>query len=269
MPSQLLHGVRPEAVAGRFFPGTVDALQQTTDDCLRRAKPRRDRRVPKAVVAPHAGFVYSGEIAGSAFAPWREVASRVRRVVLVGPSHHVPFAGVATSNYAAFRTPFGDVPVDARGVEIALGFDFVKPFERAHEAEHSLETHLPFLQTLFGDFQIVPLVTGDVTPDNLAALLEALWGDGETVLSISSDLSHFHDYETARRIDAQTAGAIVGLEPLSFDHRGACGATAVRGLLVAAKARAMTCEAVDLRNSADTAGSPDRVVGYGAFAFYE
>jgi AmmeMemoRadiSam system protein B len=265
----ITHDIRPPAVAGRFFPARTSELNSIVDACLREARhPSRDD-APKAIIAPHAGFVFSGPIAGSAFASLAEAADRIQRVVLIGPSHHVAFEGVATSGYANFETPLGVVPVDVESVRRALEFEFVHEDERAHRHEHSLETHLPFLQRVLGDFSIVPLVTGQVSKRQLSELLEALWGGDETIVSVSSDLSHFFDYDTARQLDGATSEAIVDFDADRLTPDGACGAIAIRGLLESGRRRQMQSEMIDVRNSGDTAGDRNRVVGYGAYAFWE
>lgn len=265
------HAVRPTAVAGRFYPSDAAELGELVDSCLEVARRHRADRapVPKAVIAPHAGFIFSGPIAGTAFSTFEGTSAE--RVVLIGPSHYVGFEGVATSGYGAFSTPLGEIPVDGAAVAKALEFEFVREYEHPHEREHSLETHLPFLQRVLGDFTIVPLVTGRVDRRQLAELLDALWGGPETLISVSSDLSHFFDASTARALDEQTAAAIERFDAAKVEPsaQGACGAVAIRGLLETAKRRQMRVTTLDLRNSSDTAGGPDRVVGYGAFAFWE
>ncbi len=188
---------------------------------------------------------------------------------MVGPSHHIAFHGVATSGFSHFETPLGLVGVDGDGVRRALEFDFVTEYEAAHEHEHSLETHLPFLQRVLGEFEIVPLVTGRVDRAELAALLDALWGGEETVLSVSSDLSHFFDYDTARGLDETTSRAIGEFDAEAITPKDACGAVAIRGLLETGLRRNMLSEIIDVRNSGDTAGDRSRVVGYGAYGFWE
>ena len=261
--------VRPPAIAGRFYPSDPDELARLVDRCLKEARRPDHPGVPKAIIAPHAGFVFSGPIAGSAFSTWADARDRIRRVVVIGPSHHVAFEGVATSRYDVFRTPLGGVPVDTELRDRCLEFDFVQSFEEAHDPEHSLETHLPFLQRVLDDFVILPLVAGRVDRKRLATLLDAVWGDDETVVSVSSDLSHFHDYDTARRRDEATSDAIVHFRPEQIGPRDACGAVPVNALLHTAGARGMDAEVFDLRNSGDTHGDRSRVVGYGAYAFWE
>jgi AmmeMemoRadiSam system protein B len=222
------------------------------------------------VIAPHAGYDFSGPVAGSAFRPLEADDTRSnrtgRRVVLLGPSHRVPFRGLATPGTDLYATPLGRVPVDRELVAAVEELPFVAPLPRAHAPEHSLEVELPFLQELFGDFTLLPLVVGDARPDEVAAALEAVWGDEDTVVVVSSDLSHFLSYDEARQVDGATAEQIVALRgPLA--SRQACGAFPINGLLVEAARRGLRAELLDLRSSGDTAGDRSRVVGYGAFVF--
>jgi len=245
--------VRPPAVAGTFYPAEPAELRDTVVRLLA-AAPRGP--APKALIAPHAGYVYSGPVAASAFA--RVENATFSRVVLLGPSHFVSLRGVALPDARAMMTPLGVLPVE----ELPLPQDGA-----AHEREHSLEVELPFLQVTLRTFSLVPLVVGDADPDEVADRLEPLWGGPETLVVISSDLSHYRPYEDAVRVDAATAKEILALGRLTHDE--ACGADPVNGLLRVAKRRGLRAELLDLRNSGDTAGDKSRVVGYGAFAFYE
>lgn len=236
------------------------------DEFLAEAKPGRGDR-PKAIIAPHAGYIFSGPIAGSAFRPWVDEADAIKRIVLIGPSHYVYFEGLALPSHAQFATPFGDVAVDTDAVNQLRDLPQVQVFDPAHEQEHCLEVELPFLQRTLKDFQVVPLVVGEASDDEVCEVLDLLWGGPETRIVVSSDLSHFHGYDAARRLDRTTASHIEAghRDPLTGNH--ACGYRVVRGFLKAAKAKALAAETVDLRNSGDTAGPRDRVVGYGAFLF--
>jgi len=261
-------GVRSPAVAGTFYPGTRRELDAVVRRCLGEAPPLPEgAAVPKAVIAPHAGYVYSGPIAGSAYARLAPARGRVERVVLVGPSHRVPLRGLAVPDADFFATPLGEVPLDRAALERVLELPQVRRLDAAHELEHSLEVHLPFLQIVLGDFSLVPLVAGDASGDEVAEVLELLWGGPETLLVISSDLSHYYDYATARRMDAATTRAIESLRPEALGFEDACGRVPIQGLLVAARHHDLHAETLDLRNSGDTAGPRDRVVGYGAWAF--
>lgn len=259
--------VRPPAVAGSFYP--ADPLMLAAD--VRRllaAVPASRAPAPKALIAPHAGYVYSGPIAATAYARLSRGRSDISRVVLMGPAHRVSFRGIGISTAQAFRTPLGDIPLDPAGAEL-LAIPGVVTLDEAHREEHSLEVHLPFLQMLLDRFTLLPLVAG-AAPDSLVAdVLEAAWGGPETLIVVSTDLSHYHDYDTATERDQATAEAIARLDPGSFDHYGACGRTPLGGLLTLARRRGMRIEPLDIRNSGDTAGPRDRVVGYGSWALSE
>jgi AmmeMemoRadiSam system protein B len=258
--------IRRPAVAGLFYPADEAALRRSVRDCLDAAKP--DPAVsPKAVIAPHAGYVYSGPIAGSAFVHFLSQRKEIRRIILVGPSHRIPFNGIAVSGAEAFQTPLGLVPLDPSAQESIKRLPQVRVSDQAHSAEHSLEVELPFLQETIEDFTLVPLVVGDATAEEVSEVLDRLWGGAETRIVVSSDLSHYLDYDTARRSDRAAAQAIENLEPQELEADQACGCQPVRGLLHAARQRGLKARTVDLRNSGDTAGSKDRVVGYGAFIF--
>ena len=258
--------VRPPAVAGLFYPAEPGELRSMVDGFLREAQDGRP--APKAVIAPHAGYVYSGPIAGSAFSALAAAAGSIRRVILIGPAHYVPIRGLALPGHSRFATPLGEVSIEPAGAQAALRLPQVRLVPDAHAREHSLEVELPFLQALLGDFEVVPLVAGEAGGDEVAEVLERLWGGPETLIVISSDLSHYLPYDAARRVDRETADQILGLGgPLH--SRQACGAVPINGLLEAARRRDLVPKLLDLRNSGDTAGDRSRVVGYGAFAFHE
>jgi MEMO1 family protein len=220
----------------------------------------------KAVIAPHAGYRFSGPVAGSAYAQVAAIRDRIRRVVLVGPSHRVGFKGIAVSGAGQFQTPLGAIPIDSDAVRDLLRLPFVNEMEAAHAEEHSLEIQLPFLQRALGDFTLVPLVTGDASPEQVAEVLANLWDGPETLIVISTDLTHYLDYETARRIDAKTSEAIVAADLDAIGDHQACGRVGLKGLLALSRERGLGFDLLDLRNSGDTSGTRDRVVGYGAWA---
>jgi hypothetical protein len=261
--------VRPPAVAGSFYPADAGRLRAAVEGYLGAANGSQAAPSPKALIAPHAGYVYSGPVAGHAFASLGAGASAIRRAVVVGPAHFVPFCGIAVPSAAAFRTPLGDVPLDGQAIEAVRDLPQVRLADAPHEPEHALEVELPFLQTVLADFALVPLVVGDATSDEVAQVLERLWGGPDTLLVISSDLSHYEPYARAKEHDAATAAAIERLDAPSLGPRDACGWLPISGLLMAASRRAMQAVRLDLRNSGDTAGPKDQVVGYGAWAFYE
>jgi AmmeMemoRadiSam system protein B len=259
--------VRPPAVAGAFYPGSAAALRSTVEGLLRDA-PRPEGPAAKAIIAPHAGYLYSGPIAASAFQAVAAAAGTIERVVMLGPSHFVPIRGLGLPDANRFATPLGEITVEPEGAAASLRLPQVRVQPAAHVQEHSLEVELPFLQVVFGDFVLVPLVVGEASAEEVAEVLERLWGGPETLIVVSSDLSHYLRYEEARQIDRETADEILALGGPLDPHR-ACGARPVNGLLLAARRRGMIPELLDLRNSGDTAGDRSRVVGYGAFAFRE
>jgi AmmeMemoRadiSam system protein B len=262
-----MNRIRPAAMAGSFYPGESSALAAEVAAYLAGA-PGAGRAVPKAIIAPHAGYMYSGAIAGSIYARLAPLAGKVSRVVLAGPAHRVYVTGAAVPSVEAFASPLGAVPLDADAIAALRALPFVEVNDAAHAREHSLEVHLPFLQAVLGDFRLVPIVVGDAAPDEMSQLFETVWGGRETLIVVSSDMSHYLPYDLARGRDRDTARAIVGLEATLVPEE-ACGAAPINGLLRAARRHDMEAELVDLRNSGDTAGDRSRVVGYGAFAFTE
>ncbi len=255
-------------MAGAFYPGEARELDATVHYHLSHADVPDDR-IPKAIIVPHAGYIYSGPIAATAYARLTPARDIIERVLLLGPCHRVAVKGLALSSADAFATPLGDVPIDKDGAARALELPQVQVFDASHEAEHSLEVHLPFLQVVLGDFTLVPLAVGDASAESVAQVLAHLWSGPETLVVISSDLSHFLDYEAARKLDDRTCKAIENLDGESIGHEQACGRVPVRGLLALARRWGMMVETLDIRNSGDTAGSKDRVVGYGSWMFLE
>ncbi len=258
--------IRQPVVAGMFYPSDPEELGQIIADCLNGAG--RGGPAPKAIIVPHAGYIYSGPIAASAYVRLEELARTITRVVLVGPSHRYPLIGLALPDADALATPLGLVPVDQAAVERILQLPQVSKLDAAHAEEHSLEVHLPFLQTMLDDFSVVPLVAGEATAEQVAEVLDILWTGPDTLVVASSDLSHYHDYDTARRMDAETSAAIEALDGGRIGADQACGRVPVSGLLLAASKRGLQVETVDLRNSGDTAGPLEQVVGYGAYVFH-
>lgn len=259
--------VRPAAVAGRFYPADAETLAEVVDSCLRHAAARPDAAAPpKMLLVPHAGYEYSGAIAASAYAllaPWRD---RIRRVVLLGPTHRVAVHGLAAPGAAAFDTPLGRVRIDRPALDQLSGLAQVGISDAAHAQEHSLEVQLPFLQRLLGEFTLVPLAVGRAAPAEVAEVLERLWGGDETLVVISSDLSHYLPYGRAQATDRATIDRVLRLDP-GLDSHQACGATPLAGALIVARRHGLVARLLDLRNSGDTAGDRLRVVGYGAVAF--
>jgi MEMO1 family protein len=253
-------------VAGLFYPGSAQELSAAVDALLAGVPAHAGR--PQALIVPHAGYQYSGPVAAQAYGSLGPGARSLRRVVLLGPSHREWFRGLALPAASAFATPLGLVRIDERAAAELRRLPGVVVSDVPHRFEHSLEVQLPFLQRLAPEAQIVPIVSGDASPAQVASVIEALWGRSDTLILVSSDLSHYHPYAVARGLDAATADAIVaGRETLSGEE--ACGCVAVNGLTHAARRGGLRSELLDLRNSGDTAGDRHRVVGYGAFGFYD
>ncbi|KAF7600904.1 MAG: AmmeMemoRadiSam system protein B [Candidatus Dactylopiibacterium carminicum] len=260
------HAVRPAMVAGHFYPVDPQALTAQIQGLLAHAVPSDALVPPKALIVPHAGYLYSGPIAASAYAqlqPWRDV---IRRVVLLGPSHHEHFPGVAVAGTGAFATPLGEVPVDHDAVFAMAQRAGVLVDDRPHAREHALEVQLPFLQTVLGHFRVLPLLTGMVEPGALAGLLDAVWGGPETLIVVSSDLSHYQPYEQAREQDTASVASMLALAP-TLQQTDACGVSGVNALLMAARNHGLQATLLDMRNSGDTAGERGSVVGYAAVNF--
>ncbi|HVB47270.1 MAG TPA: AmmeMemoRadiSam system protein B [Burkholderiales bacterium] len=261
--------VRPAAVAGTFYPGAANALAAQVDALLGGTEPVEPQiSIPKALIVPHAGYIYSGAVAGRAFAALAAARGSVTRVVLLGPVHRVPVRGLALPGASAFDTPLGRVPIDQQSVTVLRGLPQVVTSPAAHALEHSLEVQLPFLQRVLGSFSLLPLAVGAASVAEVAEVIERLWGERETLVVVSTDLSHYHSYGEAKRIDAASVARIASFTT-DLDHEEACGATPLNGLLRVARARGLSIRLLDARNSGDTAGERDRVVGYSAFALYD
>ncbi len=258
-----MSNVRYAAVSGMFYPDDPVVLHEQLQGFL--AAVPANGPIPKAIIVPHAGYIYSGPVAAQAYARLRSARGRIRRVVLLGPSHRVGFRGLALSGADWFETPLGRIAVDHEAESALRDLSQVQVLPRAHAQEHSLEVHLPFLQEVLGEFTLVPIVVGESAPAEVAEVLERLWGGDETLIVISSDLSHYHDYQTARARDAATARAIEELRYEDIEHDDACGRGPVSGLLHYARAHGLRVQTLDLRNSGDTSGPRDQVVGYGAW----
>ena len=258
---------RSPAVAGMFYPASPAALAATVDQLLAAAPPT-DALQPKALIVPHAGYVYSGSTAAMAYAalaPWQ---SMIRRVLLLGPTHRVAVDGIAVPKADAFATPLGAIPLDGTAIARLAALPQIVCSDRAHAEEHSLEVHLPFLQRLLDEFTLVPLAVGHAPPEAVAEVLDLLWGGPETLIVISSDLSHFLPYAAANQVDRDTCQHILQLDTRIRTDQ-ACGAYPVNGLLLAARQRGLVPQLIHRCNSGDTAGDNQRVVGYAAFSFTE
>ncbi|MEJ2608596.1 MAG: AmmeMemoRadiSam system protein B [Candidatus Thiodiazotropha sp.] len=258
--------IRNPAVSGSFYPADRQRLLTMLTEYLDSASYHGS--APKALIAPHAGYIYSGPIAASVYACLESVAEQIQRVVLLGPSHRIPFSGLAVSSADNFRTPLGDIPIDQEVISTMGDLPQVVSLDQAHKQEHSLEVQLPFLQSVLHEFRLVPLVVGEASGQQVAEVLSRLWGGPETLIVISSDLSHYHDYQTAQRMDQHTSDAIVSLNAESLNYEDACGRIPIQGLLLQAKKLGLHGKLIDLRNSGDTAGDKSRVVGYGAYAYF-
>ncbi len=259
-----MQNIRSTAVAGLFYPGEANTLNQELRAMLDAAHP--SDLTPKALIVPHAGYIYSGAVAASAYAALKNIAARTRRVLLLGPTHRVAVRGMALPGADAFATPLGTVQVDAEAAQAIAHLPQVTVSAQAHAQEHSLEVQLPFLQTMLPDFKLLPLAVGMATAEEVAEVLDILWGGDETLIVVSSDLSHYLPYGMAKQVDAASTQSILALEH-TLTHEQACGATPINGLAIAARRRHLTPHLLDLRNSGDTSGPRDGVVGYAAFAF--
>lgn len=259
--------IRESAVAGHFYPDHPGQLSETVQGLLRRSQ-AGPGPAPKALIVPHAGYIYSGPIAATAYARLQPYRDLYDHVVLLGPCHRVAITGLAASASDAFRTPLGDVPLDREAIKRLVPHR-VALSDAPHLLEHSLEVQLPFLQLTIDSFSLVPLAVGDTEPEAVAEVIDLLWGGPETLVVVSSDLSHYLRYEDARRCDAATCQAIEGMDVHGVSSRNACGYTVVGGLLIAAKRHGLQIATLDLRNSGDTAGGKDRVVGYGSWILME
>jgi MEMO1 family protein len=257
---------RKPAVAGQFYPDNAQELTSLIKHLFASSRTCQVSQV-KAIIVPHAGYIYSGEVAASAYLTLIPQMHKIKRVILLGPSHRVGFHGIATTSVNYFNTPLGDIPIDKAAINIIESLPQLISLDRAHAHEHSLEVQLPFLQNLLDEFTLVPLVVGDCNSQQVSEVLELLWGGDETLIVISSDLSHYHSYDDAVQQDRKTSESIVNMQPEKIEFDDACGRIPIKGLLLSASLHNLKVQQVDLRNSGDTAGTRDRVVGYGAYIF--
>ena len=259
---------RPTAVAGLFYPANTHELADMVTYELAQVAARPEYH-PLAIIAPHAGYIYSGAIAASVFKNLQPLRSIIKRVVLIGPSHRVGFQGLALSSADFFKTPLGSIRIDKQAQAKLLAIPDVMLLDQAHANEHSLEVQLPFLQQVIDDFSLIPIVAGNASPELVSQAIDTLWDGNETLVVISSDLSHYHDYQTAQQLDKATSQSIVELDYTAIHSANACGYVGVNGMLLFAQQHHLKASVVDLRNSGDTAGEKDSVVGYGAYIFEE
>ena len=259
---------RPTAVAGLFYPANANELADLVNIELSTATVKPEHH-PLAIIVPHAGYIYSGSTAASVFKYLEALRSSIKRVLLIGPSHRVPFQGLALSNADFFQTPLGPIRIDKHAQEKLLTVPDIHILNQAHANEHSLEVQLPFLQQVLDDFALIPIVAGHASPELVAQAIDAVWDGNETLVVISSDLSHYHDYKTAQQLDNFTSRAIVELDYTAIQSANACGYVGINGLLLFAQQHHLKASTVKLCNSGDTAGDKDSVVGYGAYLFEE
>ena len=259
--------VRSAAVAGMFYHANATQLRQDINGYLDHATTHR--QTPKAIIVPHAGYIYSGPIAASAYNNLRSLHQQIKKVVLLGPAHRVAFLGLAATSADFFITPLGKIKIDRNAMARISHLPQVITLDEAHAQEHSLEVQLPFLQIVLDDFELIPLVVGEASKQDVADVLNILWGGEETLIVISSDLSHYNSYPVAQQMDLETSRAIEKLQPEKIHYDMACGRNPVNGLLEVAKQKHLSVTTLDCRNSGDTAGDKKRVVGYGAYVFSE
>lgn len=273
MKNQVTHLIQPTAVAGLFYPAAPDRLQDDVDYFLNEARSggspevSHSRRI-KALIAPHAGYVYSGAIAAQAYVKLLSQANEIHRVLIFAPAHRLPFRGLAIASADLFATPLGNIGVDTVcRKQLTDGAGPVRVLDEAFRDEHALEVQLPFLQRVLDDFTLVPILVGDADPIAVQNVMSQCWGGPETLIVVSSDLSHFHDYDTAERMDLRTTTGIEALQPEDVGYEGACGRIPIQGLLFAAREKGLQVKTVARCNSGDTGGDRQRVVGYGAYVF--
>jgi len=264
-----MQGIRPPAVAGTFYSDDPVELKKQLSDYLKLDNGATHQlKGLKALIVPHAGYIYSAPIAASAYQLLTDKTA-FNNVVLIGPSHVVPFKGIAGSSATYFSTPLGKIPLDTIKLKELEQLGFTKQYDPAHALEHSLEVQLPFLQTTLKNFTLIPLVVGEASIEQVFEVLGFLWGDSRTLIVISTDLSHYQDYETAQYLDNATNQAILGLAPSNISYENACGRTPLNALLRLAKLKELKVKLLDLKNSGDTSGNKERVVGYGSWALVD
>ena len=262
-----MNKIRQPAVAGMFYPADKQSLKNDIHQYLNKVSVEQKEN-PKAIVVPHAGYIYSAPIAASAFKQIIPYKDKIKRVVLLGPSHRIAFTGLAVPESDVFNTPLGNIPIDQKSIQLLSGLPQVIVSDQAHRQEHSLEVQLPFLQEILGEFSLIPLVVGDADRFEVAEVINRLWGDEHTLIVISTDLSHFHEYNEAKQLDRATSDAIVNLKPDLIGYDDACGRNGLKGMMTVAEEKNLSVDILDLRNSGDTAGDKNRVVGYGAYVFH-
>jgi MEMO1 family protein len=258
---------RPAAVAGAFYSNDATILKQDIADLLGRVEDV-ESEIPKAVIAPHAGYIYSGKVAANVYAQFKTVQSSIKKIILLGPSHRVAFHGMAIPSVDYFATPLGKIKLDASLLATLKHFPHVIVSDQAHAEEHSLEVQLPFMQTVFDEFELLPIVVGQIDPEAVADLLNNVWGEDDTLIVVSSDLSHFLSYDQAVSQDQKTTEMIRQFQYHTIKGEDACGCHPMNGLLCLAQQKDLKVRLLAQNNSGDTAGDKRRVVGYGGYGFY-
>jgi AmmeMemoRadiSam system protein B len=256
--------IRSPAVAGLFYPADIQQLRHDVQQLLSHAKFHDTK--PKALIVPHAGYIYSGAIAATAYISLKTIAARIERVVLLGPAHRIAVYGMALPSVDVFATPLGPVQLDKKLIQEIAHLPQIMISDAAHALEHSLEVQLPFLQSMLGEFSLLPLAVGMTSAEAVAEVLDHVWGGEETLIVVSSDLSHYLSYDTAQQTDLGTVQSILQFNR-PIEQAQACGNIPINGLILAARKHHLKPQLLDLRNSGDTAGSRDHVVGYAAIAF--
>ena len=262
-----MNQIRQPAVAGMFYPADKQSLKADIHQYLEQVT-NEQKIIPKAIVVPHAGYIYSGPIAASVYKQIIPLKDIINRVILLGNSHRVAFTGLAVPESDVFNTPLGNIPIDQKSIQLLSGLPQVIVSDQEHRQEHSLEVQLPFLQEILGEFSLIPLVVGYADRFEVAEVINRLWGDEHTLIVISTDLSHFHEYNEAKQLDRATSDAIVNLKPDLIGYDDACGRNGLKGMMTVAEEKHLSVDILDLRNSGDTAGDKNRVVGYGAYVFH-
>lgn len=255
-------------MAGVFYPENAPQLRRAVLDFVHEHAPAATAPPPKALIVPHAGYLYSGTVAGCGYRLLEGAGAGIRHVVLLGPSHRVPMRGMAVPSDDSFATPLGEIPIDEAGRQRLRELGLVGIADAPHASEHSLEVQLPFLQAMLGEFDLLPVAVGLAPPEQVARALEAVWNGPETLIVVSSDLSHYHTYAEARHLDDETTRSILARRGDLSDEQ-ACGAYGINGLMVVARHKGLRIELLDQRNSGDTAGDRSRVVGYGCYSLHE
>jgi len=257
--------IRRAAVSGRFYPSDKLELSKIISSFMRKAV-ITNREIPKAIISPHAGYIYSGQIAAAGYKVL-ERPNNIKKIILFAPSHFANFDGIVASNVDFFETPFGKIKVNNNSIERLEKKSLINVDNFAHEQEHSIEVQLPFLQYILNEFQIVPLLVSSNGFKNIPAIINELM-DKETLIVVSSDLSHYLPYEKAVITDKKTADHILNLEYDELSIDSACGIGAIKGLLLYTKIKHGKIDLIELKNSGDTSGDKSSVVGYGAFYSY-